>query len=418
MFPCLFQVLEANTKLFHFLQKWFFNISPVVTYRSWHEHRTLSPLPTDSGASPSGLRMLHLPGPPGRDLLDDAAAGHPSPRWGPSLKDGTAHGRSSVSQGRSSEETPWHCQPPNLERVSEDWSCRGQHANSRGCVPAGAGTEVRDAVRSRAFFSAEVGDKGFWQSVLNNKAPLTQAGGSGRRGGEEKDECWVSFSQSKPPQPRKKNYRKRNKHSHPSWPAHPPRQPVLEAPRKSSSHLPTQQSPAPCPHTGHSRLPQARGCLLSPWPRVLPSRTDGAGAWRTSQMTQRPPLWAPTPGSAPARVPSPGICPTTALQIKTENLSSVQMAEAPCPRGTGVKTLRGCSSSTVSPPWPWFHIHRFNQRRSWTTWFITEKRPRVSGPGRFKMLFNSQLYCIFCLLIPLLWYSWLSESHLAWILGC
>ena len=79
MFPCLFQFLEANTKLFHFLQKWFFNISPVVTYRSWHEHRALSPFPRDSGASPSGLRTLHLPGPPGRDLLDDAAAGHPQP---------------------------------------------------------------------------------------------------------------------------------------------------------------------------------------------------------------------------------------------------------------------------------------------------------------------------------------------------
>ena len=40
------------------------------------------------------------------------------------------------------------------------WSCRGQNANRGGCIPEGAGAEVRDAVRSRAFFSAELGDKG------------------------------------------------------------------------------------------------------------------------------------------------------------------------------------------------------------------------------------------------------------------
>lgn len=81
------------------------------------------------------------------------------------------------------------------------WSCRGQNANRGDCDPKGAGRAVRDAVRSRAFFSAEQGDKDLWLSVLNNKAPFTEAKeGSGRHfltpggGGEEKNNCWVSFS--------------------------------------------------------------------------------------------------------------------------------------------------------------------------------------------------------------------------------
>lgn len=69
---------------------------------------------------------------------------------------------------------------------------------------------MRGAVSSRAFLGGELGDKDLWLSVLNNKAPFTEAkGGSGRpfatpdRGGEKKNNCWVSFSQSKPPPPQK-----------------------------------------------------------------------------------------------------------------------------------------------------------------------------------------------------------------------
>lgn len=115
---------------------------------------------------------------------------------------------------------------PQIWRVSEDWSlelpsAQRAECKQRGLFPEGAGRAVREAVRSRAFFSAELGDKDLWLSVLNNKALFTEAkGGSGRRfptpggGGEEKNNCWVSFSQSKLHQtpPPKKNYRKRNKY--------------------------------------------------------------------------------------------------------------------------------------------------------------------------------------------------------------